>query len=399
MKFNYIDLFAGCGGLSLGLHNSGWTGLFAIEKNEDAFATFNFNLLSHKGYFDWPGWLPKENLDINDVIKNYKENLEELKGKIPLVVGGPPCQGFSMAGSRKPDDLRNKLSKKYLKFIRIVKPKVVLFENVHGFTVGFKNDKKKGKPYSQIIIDSLKRMGYKVHNEIIDVSEFGVPQKRKRFILIGCLDKDPKLFFDILHKNKNRFLQKYNLKTPVNVKDAIGDLLQSNGQVICPDIKRFKSGIYGLAQTPYQSLCRKEISKNTIIPDSHRFANQKDATIDLYKKIMQISNDSKRITPKQNIVEGLRKRSVVPLKSDSVCNTVTSIPDDYIHYCEPRILTVREMARFQSFPDWFEFKGKYTTGGSRRKFEVPRYTQVANAVPPFFAQQVGLALREVLSDE
>ena len=86
------------------------------------------------------------------------------------------------------------------------------------------------------------------------------------------------------------------------------------------------------------------------------------------------------------------------MKADAICPTVTSIPDDLIHYKEPRIPTVREVARIQSFPDWYEFKGKYTTGGERRKLEVPRYTQVANAVPPLFAEQVGVVLRELIEN-
>ena len=87
------------------------------------------------------------------------------------------------------------------------------------------------------------------------------------------------------------------------------------------------------------------------------------------------------------------------LDKNSQAPTITSIPDELVHYCEPRILTVREYARIQSFPDWYEFKGKYTSGGARRKKEVPRYTQVGNAVPPLFAEQIGIALMEVLKDE
>ena len=86
------------------------------------------------------------------------------------------------------------------------------------------------------------------------------------------------------------------------------------------------------------------------------------------------------------------------LAADKLVPTITSIPDELVHYKEPRILTVREHARIQSFPDWYHFKGKYTSGGKQRKQEVPRYTQVGNAVPPLFAEQVGLALKEVMKD-
>jgi DNA (cytosine-5)-methyltransferase 1 len=92
----------------------------------------------------------------------------------------------------------------------------------------------------------------------------------------------------------------------------------------------------------------------------------------------------------------LRKRSATVLSSSQPAPTVTSIPDDLVHYAEPRVLTVRECARLQTFPDSFEFRGPYTTGGRKRRFELPRYTQVANAVPPLFAEQIGLAWKEVL---
>ena len=107
----------------------------------------------------------------------------------------------------------------------------------------------------------------------------------------------------------------------------------------------------------------------------------------------------KRITPDDKIVPNLNRRGVTILSKRAQSPTITSIPDEIVHYIEPRILTVREHARIQSFPDWFELKGKYTSGGKRRKQEVPRYTQVGNAVPPLFAEQIGLAIWEVLEND
>ena len=114
---------------------------------------------------------------------------------------------------------------------------------------------------------------------------------------------------------------------------------------------------------------------------------------------MNVSDSIFRITPKMGLVDGLKKRGITPLKSDGVCTTITSIPDDFIHYSEPRIMTVREIARIQSFPDDYIFLGKYTTGGKRRKTDVPRYTQIANAVPPLFSELVGLILQEMINHE
>ncbi len=139
------------------------------------------------------------------------------------------------------------------------------------------------------------------------------------------------------------------------------------------------------------------ISKQAI-PDSHRFAKQRKETINLFVDLMKVSPEAIRITPKMELVNGLKKRGITPLKADCVCPTITSIPDDFIHYSEPRIMTVRESARIQSFPDDYIFLGRYTTGGTRRKDEVPRYTQVANAVPPLFAEQVGIALKGMIGN-
>ena len=148
-KYTVIDLFAGCGGLSLGLYQAGWKGLFAIEKNDFAFATLKANLIDNKKHFAWPKWLPQTPHDINEILNNYGAELLALRGQVDLVAGGPPCQGFSMAGKRVEDDVRNQLVFSYIKFIDLVRPRVILFENVKGFTFAFdKNKTVKAEPYS-----------------------------------------------------------------------------------------------------------------------------------------------------------------------------------------------------------------------------------------------------------
>ncbi|MDD3392478.1 MAG: DNA cytosine methyltransferase [Bacilli bacterium] len=389
----YIDLFAGCGGLSLGLHNSGWHGFFAVEKNQDAFKTLEHNLIQKKNHFTWPDWLEQAPNDIYDLIKNHRDELSSLSGKISLVVGGPPCQGFSMAGKRVKDDIRNKLVDAYIEFINIVRPKILFLENVHGFTVGFEHNKKRGKPYSLIVKESLENMGYKVNSKIIDVSKYGVPQSRKRFILVGTILDNPTDFFEDLENSKENFLDEKNIQNIVTIEEAIGDLLKANGTYKLEKMKNFDFGKYGRSTSNYQRLMRTGSSK---YPDSHRFANHNYDTVRIFRELMEKTNRMTRVTPSMNLVEGFKKRGVTLLKKGYVCSTITSIPDDFIHYSEPRILTVREMARVQSFPDWFEFCGKYTTGGQLRKKDVPRYTQVANAVPPLFAEQVGIILKNMI---
>lgn len=389
----YIDLFAGSGGLSLGLHNAGLHGIFAVEKNKDAFSTLKYNLIERKNHFSWPNWLEMKNWDINELLEVHSKELAELNGSVDLVVGGPPCQGFSMAGKRKNNDIRNQLMHSYIEFIKLVQPTMLFFENVQGFTVGFKDHKDKQK-YSDILVSELHELGYNLEYKIVTMSEYGVPQNRKRFILFASRNGAYEIFFDELLKNKDCFLRDRGLKIPITISQAINDLKKSHGEVDSKDTKAFKNGKYGRATSAYQKLMRNNIERGAF-PDSHRFAKHKSATIDVFKRLMTASEKSIRITPSMNLVEGLKKRGVTPLKKNSICNTITSIPDDYIHYDEPRIMTVREHARIQSFPDDYEFKGPYTTGGERRKMDVPRYTQVANAVPPLFAEQVGEVILKI----
>lgn len=394
----YIDIFAGCGGLSIGLLNAGWKGLFAIEKNADAFSTLKYNLIDNRKHFMWPTWLPIQACDINEIIKKHAKELQSLQGKVTLVAGGPPCQGFSMAGKRDKNDQRNKLVESYIKFIRLVLPEVVVFENVHGFTVNFKGQNET-KQYSSYVERELKLLGYKTMHQIVDMSEYGIPQNRKRFILVAMQHHSPKEVFETINKNKESFCKANGITCSTTVYEAISDLEKAHGTCPSPDTKGFQAGRYGSIQSGYQRLMRQGIKSDIDAIDSHRFVNHRKETIDLHNDLLMHAPVGKRITPNDKIVANLNRRGVTVLNKVTQAPTITSIPDELVHYTEPRILTVREHARIQSFPDWFEFKGKYTSGGKRRKQEVPRYTQVGNAVPPLFAEQIGLAIWEVLSND
>lgn len=392
----YIDLFSGCGGLALGLHKAGWKGLFAIEKSADAFSTLKYNLIDKNSNFEWPEWLPKQNHDINQIIELYEDKLRELDGKVELIAGGPPCQGFSMAGRRQEKDDRNKLIDSYIRFVELVKPKVLFFENVKGFTIGFKNGNKRGEAYSVYVVEKLRNLGYDVEGRIINFSEYGVPQKRQRFILVGTKNGKAEDFFISIVKNRAEFFKSKKLNDTTSLSDAISDLLQTNGLVDSPDSKNFKAGIYKEATSSYQKLMREGKNLKNKIADSHRFANHKKETQEKFQYILQNAQANKNIPDSIKEKYNLKKRTVVPLCQDSCTPTLTTLPDDYIHYSEPRILTVREYARIQSFPDSYEFKGKYTTGGDMRKKDVPRYTQIGNAIPPLFAEQAGIVLKEMV---
>lgn len=396
----YVDLFAGCGGLSLGLHLSGWKGVFAIEKSKDAFSTLEHNLIHKKQHFDWPNWLPQTNLDIDHVLKVYTNELKGLRNNIDLVVGGPPCQGFSSAGKRYEHDERNNLIDSYITFIRTVQPKVIFFENVKGFTQKFDKNKVKGRIYSKYVTEALERNvydfpGYQVCGKLVNFADYGVPQKRTRFILVGIRKDvaesiDPELFFEKLKTNRETFLMTKGISVTTSLENAISDLLYSHGQVESPDSIGFKSGMYGEIQSGYQKYLRNNASNQ--VPDSHRFPNHRETTLERFKHILTTAQKNKTLSEKLKKKYGIKKHTLIPLDGSTPASTITTLPDDYLHYCEPRIFTVREYARIQSFKDWYEFKGKYTTGGKVRTQEVPRYSQIGNAIPPLFGEQAGLIL-------
>jgi len=406
-KKTYIDLFAGCGGLSLGLFNSGhWKGEFAVEKSPDAFKTLEYNLIIRNNHFEWPNWLPQSNHDINELIRKYPNELRQLRGKIDMVAGGPPCQGFSTAGRREENDSRNKLIKSYIKFVRLVQPKIIFFENVKGFTQKFSRNKIKGKVYSEYVQNALNRgsksldaLGYNVFGDLVDFSKFGVPQKRTRFILVGIRKDitkgiDPKNFFDKVNNDKTKFLANKGIGITISLEDAISDLLRIE-ETESSDTKSFKTGLYCEPKSNYQKLLKGDVKGN--IPNSHRFAQHRPKTIKKFQYILKFAEKNKPLSNKLKQKFNLKKRTLIPLSANLPTPTITTLPDDYIHYCEPRIFTVREYARIQSFNDWYEFKGKYTTGGKLRKHEVPRYSQIGNAIPPLFGEQAALTLNDILN--
>jgi DNA (cytosine-5)-methyltransferase 1 len=220
-NLNYIDLYAGCGGLSWGLMRSGWKGVFAVEKDAFAFETLKFNLIETKKHFRWPEWLPVGAHDIDEVLSNYKPELGKLASQVDLVVGGPPCQGFSVNGRRDEKDKRNKLVDSYVSFIELVKPKLLFFENVRGFTMEFvKNGS--GTVYSDQVTRRLKKLGYEdVHAEIVNFADYGIPQRRKRFILVGSLDGRAKEFFENMREKRALFLAQKGLRRRRTVSQAI----------------------------------------------------------------------------------------------------------------------------------------------------------------------------------
>lgn len=393
-----MDAFAGCGGLSLGLLQAGLEGRFAIEHDKFAFSTLQANLLSKnsKYKFTWPRWLPKEAISIGAVLDDYRTNLELLQGKIDLLVGGPPCQGFSSAGRRQHNDPRNKLFESYLKLVDVLQPRAVLIENVRGFTMDFDVDASV-KNYSHKLRKKLSAR-YDVFEELLDLSQFGVPQLRTRYFLLalqpGLCTGNP---FDLLRERLPSFLRSMRLKTPVTSWTAISDLeVSRGGKQPSAETHGFDEIRYAGPLTHFQKL----MAAGSATPTDLRLARHADEIRNRFQEIIELCHAQGRlntsISTEVRARFGLRKKALRVLDPDRPSPTITSMPDDLLHYCEPRTLTVRENARLQSFPDWFEFKGKYTTGGHLRRREIPRFTQVANAVPPLVAQSIGEMLVELL---
>lgn len=418
----FIDVFAGAGGLSLGLLQAGWHGLFAVEKSAMAFETLKHNLVGQTvgPCLDWPDWIPAEPIGIEEFLANYKAEIQNNLQDIDLLAGGPPCQGFSAAGRRRRDDERNLLFEKYLELVALIKPKMILIENVRGFATSFTKLEKGGKEIEveedifnadQELRKRLTEMDFVPFSQYsVMAKSFGVPQLRPRYILIAIrknlLDEIPGMTvdpFDMLFGLRKAFLARYRLPDDrdVTLKEAISDIELRHGYEMRrePRMKAFRFGKYGRAVTTYQKIMRRDRAGNPIgggeLADSHRFPFHGDDIIRRFQRIIDDFRPGIQLSEEERRQLNINKHRIAPLAANAACHTLTSLPDDLIHYKEPRIPTVREYARIQSFPDWFEFRSKYTTGGNRRRVEVPRYTQAANAVPPLLAEALGLTLRKI----
>ncbi len=419
----FVDLFAGCGGLSLGLAKSGWTGLFAIERSPDAFSTLRHNLVEQTSYneiigrFAWPEWLEVAPWEIREFLRVHRGSLESLKSHVDLVAGGPPCQGFSLAGRRDYDDPRNQLFKYYLEVVSILRPALVLLENVKGISVPFgrrelsdyeDSDASTDTSYALRISNELDGIGYDVEPHVVRAVQFGVPQYRPRYFIVGVrkdlIPERGKMRLQMrLDSIRVRFLEERGLPVDqsVTVADAISDMtVAANGTRPWGnrgEKSAFREIAYKGPRTAYQKLMHGAMGEES--PNSLRLPNHRQDTIERFEKIHATCRKGTQLSDQDRRRLGVRKIILVPLSPDHPSHTVTTLPDDLLHYSEARIHTVRENARLQSFPDWFAFQGKYTTGGHERKSECPRYTQVGNAVPPLLAEAIGTVLMSYLGGD
>ena len=416
----FVDLFSGCGGLSLGLCQAGWRGRFAIERATDAFETFRENFLGKDARFafDWPVWLEQKAQSIDDVLEVHGARLSRMKGEIDLVAGGPPCQGFSFAGKRNAKDPRNQLSQRYVDFVQHAQPKFLVLENVPGMNVAHKSGRGKScQTYYEKLLESLRFAGYEVSGRVLDAADFGAPQRRARLIAVGirsdvsgylsrAANSNPEdvleSVFDAIKKEGERQLMRYGQGIRVTARDAISDLAVGSAKLEnteeyggTPRRSGYRQVKYRGPMTPYQIEMSAGVAPAEM--DSMRLARHRRDVEERFEEILGTCPRGVNLSAELRARLGMLKQRTVPMHPDKPAPTLTTLPDDILHYRDPRILTVREYARIQSFPDWFRFKGKYTTGGTSRRHECPRYTQVGNAVPPLLGRAIGAGLMACLS--
>lgn len=378
-----VDLFAGCGGLALGFHQAGFRTALANELNIDPATTYRENLLADSKDTMIVGPMQK-------VLRN--KDIDELGftgGEVTCVAGGPPCQGFSMAGRGNPNDPRNSLFKEYLRVVRKIRPKSVLFENVPGFANRY------GTGLREHLRKSLNRMGYVTDLGVIQARDFGVPQLRKRFFCIG-VHKD--------YLNTEQVVlppptwNEREIETKLTARKVFDDL----------DVYHLRGG-YGTgvidgpedyrrpARTEFQRLMRSKSGTRT---SGHTWNTRIPKHTDKVSRRMRKMQEGAKVDSFSGTELETNKLSQRVFSRDAVPRiTVVSIPDDFIHYNRelPRTLSVRECARLQTFPDDFRFYGKRTTGGLRRRIDVPQYTQVGNAIPPRLADAFAKQIIELIS--
>ena len=362
-----VDLFCGAGGFSEGFRRAGYKIIFGFDKCPQAIETFKYNLKTTGLAGDITQYTPKKLLEIAGLDRQ----------NIDVVIGGPPCQGFSVAGMMKINDERNFLYQEFIRFIKYVKPKLFVMENVPTIA-SYDNGS-----IIQDIDGSFREIGYKKPSMLkLNAANFGVPQTRERFFITGSRDGKqsfpPTPSHELPSKKKNGTIE-IPAGNFVTVEDAISDLLLK-GSLGSDEMDYLHK-----PKSDYQEKRRKGSS----ILYNHRASKHTPNVIDRFSRFREgdkISDLPKEFKTNKIVV----KRLVRSLPSA----TVMTLPDDMIHYAEDRILTVREMARVQSFDDKFRFIGKRTTGGQLRKKECPQYTLVGNAVPPLLAEAIARKLLE-----
>lgn len=365
-KYKMIDLFAGCGGLSLGLEQAGFEPCFVNEIVEQFANTYKVNHnLSDDCYYIG------DIADLNNNISEYNKYFQD----ITLVCGGPPCQGFSMANRQRIlDDPRNSLYKQYLIFLNHVRPKFFIMENVKGMM----------NKIDEIIHDFKEYLGeeYQYDYDVLRAQDFGVPQNRERFIMIGNrIGVDPKQIFEEINRRKRKSFV---------LKDALEGLphLEARKEKGAKNIENEQSGFtvrnFEYIRNDFYDFINDGREIHKLYNHKNRYNNERD--IEIYRRLPQGANSLHEsiadIMPYKNRND-IFKDKYFKLDENQVCKTITSHMkfdcNMYIHPWEARGLSPREAARIQTFPD------DYVITGPQNMW----YAQIGNAVPVKLAKAIG----------
>ena len=415
-RLNYIDLFAGCGGLSLGLEKAGFFPLYVNELNKDALESYLINRDT-----TYPHLRTKYNSsDIKDVIKDksffkkfFKDIKEDFsidieKEPIDLIAGGPPCQGFSGIGIRRSYSVeKNQLPSNHLYqdmayFVHMIKPKLFLFENVAGLVNSrWTKEGKKGEIFEDVIKTFKNIPNFEIKFKLLFSKDYGVPQNRPRIIIIGI----NKNYFKNIKEGDDAVATGF-LPLPTNdyphIEEIFSDIIDDNfkygGETSTypkPPSNSFQK------ELRFDPVSNKQLSKHSLT--EQQYSKHTDIVVERFKHMIKHNGE---IPPELKTKKFAQR--LLPKQWGNKGPTITacSLPDDFVHFSQPRSLTVREMARLQTFPDWYKFSGKRTTGGIRRagnpresnfEREVPKYTQIGNAVPVKLAYEIGKHFKKILN--
>ena len=372
---NIIDLFAGCGGMSLGFEMAGFNIPLAVEKDEWASETYKKN---HPG---------------TKVITQDITGLTDLSDLIPGnvsidgIIGGPPCQGFSLSGNRDKNDPRNSLFMEFVRFVKHYAPTFFVMENVTGI-LSMKT--KDNRLVQDIIREEFSSAGYELDTYILNAAEYGVPQSRVRVFFIGLkkgIDYDKeKLIPPITHPEGKQ----------VTIKDAIMDLPQIGSgegsekqQYACPAQNAYQKWARKGSRTVYNHIAMKHTGR-LIERFSHIGYGQSVADVDREFQQRERGNAGK-ISSKVYSQNNMR-----PFPDKPSPTVPASFQSNFVHPYLNRNYTAREGARLQSFPDSYIFCGKRTTMSWEKNLS--QYQQIGNAVPPLLAYAIAKNMNKVISE-
>lgn len=375
-RHTLVDLFAGCGGLSLGLEHAGFETVFFNEIVPNYASTYIANReLSEENYYVG---------DINNLIENINDHSSVLlnpERPVSLVSGGPPCQGFSMANRQRIiDDPRNQLYKAFLRFLSIIRPKFFVMENVRGMS----------NKIGEIYEDFENYLGEDYHYDyrLYQLQNFGIPQNRERFFLIGNrLGIDPSKVFSQIETYK---------REPFVLRDVLKGLpkLQTK-KVKYQNVESLESGFteveFDYLKNDFYHYINGDREIRKLYNHKNRYNNPRD--VEIFSRLPQgadsLHESIEDIMPYKNR-RNIFKDKYFKLDETKICKTITAHMqydcNMYIHPWEARGLSPREAARVQTFPDDYVFMGPQNSW----------YAQIGNAVPVKFAEIVGLSIADFL---